>query len=134
MKLYPQHEVVMAMQLQRRHTIKRAGDFAYVRAVGRSWKGRYIVLNVAARRLNGDGNDSRFGIITTRRIGGAVVRNRQRRRIREILRAHGAPLEHGRDVVIVVKVAGGEADYAGLREDFIRLVERQQRAEKNEVC
>ena len=116
------------MQLQRRHTIKRAGEFAYVKAEGRSRVGRYIVLNTARR--TGEGEHSRFGIIATKRVGGAVVRNRQRRRIREILRAHGDAIGVGLDVVIVVKVAGGAANYKELEDDFLRLMRREKNQEK----
>ena len=112
------------MQLQRRHTIKRAGEFAHVKAEGRSRVGRYIVLNTARR--TGEEEHSRFGIIATKRVGGAVVRNRQRRRIREILRAHGDAIGEGLDVVIVVKVAGGAANYKELEDDFLRLMRREK--------
>lgn len=73
-----------------------------------------------------DGSDkgSRFGIITTKKLGHAVVRNRLRRRVREILRAHGDCLATGRYVVIIPRRSAAAAEYAELEQDFIRLLQR----------
>ena len=82
--------------------MKRASEFAMVRAQGSSAAGRFLVLSTLAYTGEGAGaKESRFGIITTKRLGHAVVRNLLRRRIREIVRAHGEPLEHGHYVVLL---------------------------------
>ena len=64
----------------------------------------------------------RFGISTGRRLGGAVVRNRVRRRIREI--ARGAPSASGRgwDILVVARPASVEASFDELRAALERLL------------
>ncbi len=114
------------MQLTRRQTMKRAFQFAMVRAAGSSNTGRFLVFSTAPHP---DGPDapSLFGIITTKRIGHAVTRNLLRRRLREILRAHGDPLRRGNYVVLIVRSRAAGADYAGLEKEFLRLMNRRLR-------
>ncbi len=115
------------MQLTRRQTMKRASEFAMVRAEGSSDTGRFLVLATCALPAGADA-ESRFGIITTKRVGHAVVRNLLRRRVREILRAHGDPLVRGLYVVIILRHRAAMADYAALQKDFLRLLARRERA------
>lgn len=113
------------MQLKRSNTMKRASQFAMVRQAGQSEAGRFLILSTAP--LPTAGEHSRFGIITTKRIGHAVMRNLLRRRVREILRAHGEPLSAGLYVVIVVRNRAALTDYAGLEKDFLKLLSRRQK-------
>jgi len=67
---------------------------------------------------NGD-RGLRFGITVTKRIGNAVVRNRMKRRFRELLRellpAHGLPAH---DHVLIGREGGIERDFAALRNEL----------------
>ena len=64
----------------------------------------------------------RFGISTGRRIGGAVTRNRVRRRIREVLRAAANESGRGWDILIVTRPAAADASYAELRSTLQRAL------------
>jgi ribonuclease P protein component len=66
--------------------LRTSADFRRVRETGAFWRGRKISLN-AARRPDVDGRSSRVGLIATKRVGGAVERNRARRLMREALRS-----------------------------------------------
>ena len=114
------------MQLTRHQTMKRASEFAMVRAQGSSAAGRFLVLSTLAYTGEGaDARESRFGIITTRRLGHAVVRNLLRRRVREILRTHGEPMALGHYVVIIPRHTAATATYQELEKDFQRLLKRK---------
>jgi ribonuclease P protein component len=66
-------------------------------------------------RYRGNGlEQTRFGISTGRRLGSAVVRNRQRRRLRSILRGLAPTLAPGWDVLLVLRPAAANADQAEL--------------------
>lgn len=113
------------MQLTRRHTMKRASEFAMVRTEGSSEAGRFLVLNLARKPDAGAATQpSSFGIITTKRLGHAVVRNLLRRRVREILREHGEPISRGFNVVLVLRHRAVFADYARLEAEFLKLLRR----------
>lgn len=112
--------------------MKRASEFAMVRKVGLSEAGRFLILSTAPlpdARLH-----SRFGIITTKRIGHAVVRNLLRRRVRELLRTHGEPLAVGLYVVLVVRNRAALADYAALEKDLLKLLARHRKKLEQPSC
>lgn len=64
----------------------------------------------------------RFGISTGRRLGGAVQRNRVRRRLREILRADPNETGHGWDILIVARPRSVDASFDELRVVTERLL------------
>ena len=61
-----------------------------------------------------DLDQTRFGFATGKRLGGAVVRNRVRRRIREALRVMAPSFQPGWDVLIIARPAIVEADQDAL--------------------
>ncbi len=65
---------------------------------------------------------SRFGFSIKKAIGGAVVRNRIRRRVREIVRCHRQEIPKGWDIVIHPKKAVARVEFAVLTTDLLRLV------------
>jgi len=66
----------------------------------------------------------RAGFVTSRRLGGAVVRNRLRRRLREIVRRHQAELRQGFWFVIVARYEAATASYGALEDEWLRLARR----------
>jgi ribonuclease P protein component len=65
---------------------------------------------------------SRFGFSIKKALGGAVVRNRMRRRLREIVRCHRQEIPSGWDIVIHPKSSVATAPFGALTADFLRLV------------
>jgi len=70
----------------------------------------FVMRNAAGR--------PRLGITATRRIGGAVKRNRAKRLVREIFRRHKAGLDNV-DIVVNARAALPGADYARLEVEFL---------------
>ena len=58
------------------------------------------------------------------KIGHAVVRNRIRRRLREIYRLHEPELARGYDIVVVARMRAHDADYHRLEADFLKAAGR----------
>ena len=79
------------------------------------------------RRDDGD-SAIRLGITVTKKIGGAVVRNRMKRRFRELARAfldeRGVP---GADHVLIGRAGGVERDYGLLGEELAKALDRARR-------
>jgi ribonuclease P protein component len=65
---------------------------------------------------------SRFGFSIKKALGGAVVRNRIRRRVREIIRCRRAEIPAGWDVVIHPKSSVARAEFAAVSADLLRLL------------
>ena len=61
---------------------------------------------------------TRVGFVVSRAVGGAVVRNKVRRRLRGVLIEHRSALPAGTDVVVRALPAAGSAPYELLREEF----------------
>jgi ribonuclease P protein component len=87
--------------VQRRERLTDGADFERLRAEGRQHRHPFYTLSVAANGLA----HNRYGFITSRRLGGAVVRNRVRRRLREAVRRAAPRLKSGFDVVIIAREA-----------------------------
>jgi ribonuclease P protein component len=65
---------------------------------------------------------TRFGFSTGRRLGGAVTRNRVRRRLREAVRALGPRIDPGWDVLIVARQSSATATYAALADGLEQVL------------
>ena len=74
-------------------------------------------------RRNGQKNN-RLGLTVSTKLGHAVVRNRVRRRLREIYRLNEDKLRGGCDVVIVARVRAASSDYHQLEKSFLRLADK----------
>jgi ribonuclease P protein component len=100
--------------------IRRRADFLAANRGLRIARPGFVLL----ARPNG-GLGKRYGITVTKRIGNAVVRNRMKRRFRELLRAalpaEGLP-DH--DHVLIGREGGVERDFGKLREELALALAR----------
>ena len=96
-------------------TLKKNHEFRRLYAKGRSAVTPTLV--VYSRRNNSGAN--RVGFTVTVKLGHAVVRNRIRRRLREIYRLREAELRRGHDLVIVARGRSVKAAYRELERDFL---------------
>jgi ribonuclease P protein component len=87
--------------MKRQYRLRRPAHFQRVRSSGVYYDGASISLGVAPARQR----TTRCGIVVAKRIGGAVVRNRIKRRIREVLRAHYDHMHPHYDVVCIARSA-----------------------------
>lgn len=108
--------------MRRSWRLRDGTDFARVRENGRVWRHPLLALSAAASVEAS--RVSRVGITVSRRVGTAVVRNRVKRRLREILRLEHPRLVEGWDLVIVVRPAAAEADFAALSAAALSLLQR----------
>ena len=67
---------------------------------------------------------NRFGFSIKKALGGAVVRNRIRRRLREMVRCHRQEIPAGWDIVIHPKSSVAKAPFAALTAGLVRLLKK----------
>lgn len=101
--------------------LRRRLEFQHVYDQGHKAHGRYMTLFVLPNSLD----RSRLGVSATRKIGGAVERNRAKRRMREMFRTSALP--SGMDLVVVVRRDLIDAPWDDLLNDFRALLGRQRR-------
>ena len=90
--------------------LSRPQDFAAIQGAGTTRSHHYFTV----RFLRTDLETTRFGLSTGRRLGGAVVRNRVRRRLREVLRVMAPSFQPGWDVLIIARPSIVGADHDAL--------------------
>ena len=103
--------------MQRELRLTGSKRFLEARREGRGWANRLLVLKVIPNDLD----RSRFGLTLSKRVGSAVVRNKVKRRLREILRL--TPVNAGWDIVLIARKAASSADYVQIKlatEDLLR--------------
>jgi ribonuclease P protein component len=93
--------------VQRRHRLSRSRDFDAVYRRGRSVSTRFLVLYWFEREA--DGGPSRLGIAVPKKLGGAVIRNRMKRRLREAWSRALPDVEERNDYVLVARAGLPEA-------------------------
>jgi ribonuclease P protein component len=98
--------------------IRSAADFAALQGGSRSRAHPLLVL----RYRRNDVQPTRFGISTGRRLGGAVERNRVRRRLRSLLRSLVGRMSGGWDVLIVARPAAAKASQGELGAALEKLI------------
>ena len=101
--------------------LTRTSEFDRVRRDGGVTRGQLVSLGVLA--VN-EGGKVRAGFITSRKVGGAVVRNRIRRRLREIFRRHQYDMAGDLWVVTIASPRAARADYHALEDEWLRLARR----------
>jgi ribonuclease P protein component len=91
-----------------------------VRNEGRKIRGSLISLGI----LHVDLAQTRAGFVTSRKIGGAVARNRVRRRLREVVRKHQYQIVDGTWLVVIASPNAARATYQELEAEWLRLAQR----------
>jgi ribonuclease P protein component len=80
-------------------------------------------IRILAYKRN-DGNITRrLGLVTSKKVGTAVVRNRTKRRLREIFRTNKHFLEVGTDLIFISKKETALLDYNSLKRNVLDLLE-----------
>ena len=110
------------LSFPRTRRLTRTAEFEHVRQNGKAWRGNLITLAVATA-ADADEN-TRIGIIASRKVGGAVVRNRSRRRLREIFRRHQQSIGTGLWLVAILTARAGRASYQQLEDEWLLLARR----------
>ena len=107
-------------RLGRRRRLRRSANFQEAYAQGRRGFGRYMVMWLRT----GPDASLRLGVVTSRKVGGAVERNRARRRLREAFRRHRHEWEGDCEVVLVARRDIVQASWPDLEQDLLALARR----------
>jgi ribonuclease P protein component len=114
------------MTFPREARLVRRGEFDAVYRTGKRRSSSHFTVFFRANELP----QSRFGVSIKKALGGAVARNRIRRRVREIVRWHRTEIPAGWDIVIHPKSAVAKAPFAALAADLLRLLQSAAQAGK----
>ena len=105
--------------MDKRCTLKKNSDFRRMYSRAKSVVTPYMVVYC---RRNREGVN-RLGYTVSTKLGHAVVRNRVRRRLREIYRLNSASLKEGFDIIIVARGRCVGAEYVMMERAFLKCCE-----------
>ena len=104
--------------MQRERRLRRRKDFAAAYRRGRVYGNQLLVLRVVPH----EGDVARFGFVTGKTVGGAVVRNRVKRRLRSA--AESVQAAPGLDIVVGARRTAADASYHALQQALTSLMKR----------
>ncbi len=118
------------MTMRGKEYLTKSEQYALVYDKGSSWVSNPVVMKALPNGLT----LSRYGFSVSRRVGKAVVRNRVKRRLREILRS--AQLKPGWDIIFIARPRAAGASLASLGKSVQGLLSQARllASEYEEAC
>ena len=98
-------------------TLKQNYEFRRLYQKGASSAGSCMVLYCRKNKLD----HNRLGLTASVKLGHAVVRNRARRRLREVYRVNSGALKQGYDIILVARGKTVSTGWKELNDTFLRL-------------
>ena len=106
------------MPKEKKGCITRREQYQRVHQRGSFWGGQLLMMKALPNGLE----HHRYGLVVGKKVGGAVERNRVKRRLRQIMRQ--AAVKPGWDIVFIARPGAAEITYARLKELACRLIDR----------
>jgi len=106
--------------MKKRERIKNKIEFDNFIKTSKSVKNPFFVVHFDNKKEN----HSRFGIAVGTKIGSAVVRNKLKRQIREIIGEEKSLFQKDQDYIIILRKPCLNLDYKQMKEKLIELINR----------
>ena len=107
-------------RMRKEERLTRSSQFAAVFKEDKYWANDFMVIKAMPNGLK----QSRFGFVTSKKVGNAVVRNRVRRLLREAVRL--TPIESGWDIVIIARKEAAGKNYHQVEPKLRKLLNRAE--------
>lgn len=95
-------------------------EFINVYRAGKRWSCAYFTMYVKKNNLE----RTRLGVSISKKVGKSVVRNKLKRRIKEIFRQFMENIKKGYDIVISVKPEMTDAEYDRIKKEIKNILKR----------
>jgi ribonuclease P protein component len=108
----------LRLKFSSRRRISRSSDFARLKEEGRREICGTLILNwLPAKQL-------RLGVVTSRKVGSAVMRSRARRLLREVFRQHQHEVTEPVSIVLVARHSIADNSLETVRRDYLRALSK----------
>jgi ribonuclease P protein component len=107
--------------------LRRRGEFAAAVRSGRRGARGVLVVHLSLPEAGGGSRPARAGFVVPKTVGGAVVRNRVKRRLRHLIRDRLELLPPGTDLVVRALPGAANRSFAGLAGDLDTALDTARR-------
>lgn len=107
-------------RLRKVERLRTRREYLAVQRKGRRRVGDHLIVYVRPNGLEWP----RLGTTVSKKVGNAPVRNRWKRRLREIFRRNKASLPVGYDIVAIVKKSAPDSGFDAIKDEFLGLIDR----------
>ena len=107
--------------MQKQYRLAKRADFSKVYRLGRSAANMQFVIYAMPNRNT---EKIRVGVSASKKLGGAVVRNRLRRMIKEIVRHHAERIAAGHDLIVIVRKPAVQMAYKEMEKSLLHALKR----------
>lgn len=115
--------------LKRINRLKKRYQFNYVYKSGEHFSGEHMVLYTASSKTK----NIKVGLAVTKKVGHAVVRNKVRRRLREIIQKQLPNLKQNYNIIIVARENITSASFDELSLEFNKLIKKANLIKNEEI-
>lgn len=116
-----------SFRFKKEERLQTSADFKFVFTKGKSFANQFLIIYVLKK-----GAGRRIGFVVSKKIGKAVVRNRVRRRLREIYRINKYKFKSGIELVVIARPGIIELDFEGIKRYFFALCQRAKVMTEND--
>lgn len=106
--------------LAKKYRINQNKEYNAIYNNGEKVIGRYIIIYILANNLD----YNRYGIVTSKKIGNAVIRNKAKRRLRHIVKINMENIKTSYDIVIIGRYKISETDFKLIERDFMIVMRK----------
>lgn len=107
--------------MQRKYRLAKKADYKVIYRHGKSMANhQFVVYHLKNTKLD----HIRLGISVSKKVGNAVVRNRIRRLVKEIVRKHLDDIMGDYDMILIARIAAAELDYAAMEKSILHVLKR----------
>jgi len=99
--------------------IRKRSEYREVQSIGERFRQPHLMMLYTPSGSSEVSQETKFGITVSRRVGNAVVRNRVKRRLREIIRHRRSTVMGSWRIVVIARPRASTASYQLLEKDFL---------------
>ena len=112
--------ILWSQSMQKYQKLRRSSEFDFVKRHGDGVSDSNIVMLAMNRNAVEESGESRLGFVVSKKIGGAAVRNKYKRRLRES--AASIPIVNGMDIVFIAKQGILKSDFKQISSSVHKLL------------